>query len=230
MPFDLRGRAQALHVYGTRGGDPVIISSGDGGWVHLAPHLAELLASHGYFVVGVDTRAYLRSFTTPEGRLSMDDEPRDYRMVAEFAARGAAARPVLVGVSEGAGLSVLAATAEQTKRSVAGVIALGLPEINELGWRWTDSIIYVTHGIPHEPTFSTASLIGRLAPLPLALIHSTHDEFVPVSTVKALASQAGEPKQLTVVDAANHRFSGNLGELDRRVLEAMLWVREHPMP
>ena len=36
-------------VYGTRGGAPVIVSSGDGGWVHLAPHVAEVLAAKGYF-------------------------------------------------------------------------------------------------------------------------------------------------------------------------------------
>jgi hypothetical protein len=31
----LRGQAQSLRVYGARGGIPVIVSSGDGGWIHL---------------------------------------------------------------------------------------------------------------------------------------------------------------------------------------------------
>lgn len=30
----LRGRSQVLHLYGERGGVPVIVSSGDGGWLH----------------------------------------------------------------------------------------------------------------------------------------------------------------------------------------------------
>jgi hypothetical protein len=47
----LRGHQQQLKIYGTRGtGDPVIISSGDGGWIHLAPHVAQFLASKGFFV------------------------------------------------------------------------------------------------------------------------------------------------------------------------------------
>jgi hypothetical protein len=30
----IRNRAQTLHLYGPRSGPPVIVSSGDGGWVH----------------------------------------------------------------------------------------------------------------------------------------------------------------------------------------------------
>ena len=44
-------------------GAPVIVSSGDGGWIHLGPHVAEILAARGYFVVGFDVKAYLESFT-----------------------------------------------------------------------------------------------------------------------------------------------------------------------
>ena len=60
----IRGHAQSLHLYGTRGGPPVIVSSGDGGWMHLGPHVAETLAAKGFFVVGFDVRAYLESFTS----------------------------------------------------------------------------------------------------------------------------------------------------------------------
>src|SRR6187551_607235 len=46
----IRGRQQSLYIYGSPQGAPVIVSSGDGGWVHLGPHVAELLAGHGFFV------------------------------------------------------------------------------------------------------------------------------------------------------------------------------------
>ena len=115
-----------------------------------------VLAARGYFVVGFDVRAYLASFTSGKETLRPEDEPGDYKVLADFAARGSSQRPVLVGVSEGAGLSVLAATEPRTKASVDGVVALGLPNINELGWRWRDALIYVTHGTPNEPSFSSA--------------------------------------------------------------------------
>jgi hypothetical protein len=41
----IRGHAQTLRLYGERGGLPVIVSSGDGGWIHLGPHVAEMLAA-----------------------------------------------------------------------------------------------------------------------------------------------------------------------------------------
>jgi hypothetical protein len=40
----IRGRQQSLYVYGSPQGEPVIVSSGDGGWIHLGPHVAEFLA------------------------------------------------------------------------------------------------------------------------------------------------------------------------------------------
>jgi fermentation-respiration switch protein FrsA (DUF1100 family) len=222
----LRGHAQTLRLYGVRGGQPVIVSSGDGGWVHLAPHVAEVLAARGYFVVGFDVRAYLSSFSSGAMTLRPEDAPRDYAALAGYAARGSRLRPVLIGVSEGAGLSVLAATDPSTKAAIGGVVGLGLPDINELAWHWRDVLIYVTHGVPNEPTFSTASIIGRVAPTPLAAIHSTHDEFVPLAEVQRVLAGAGEPKRLWIVKAADHRFSDNLAEFDRQLAEALAWVAE----
>ena len=145
-------------------------------------------------------------------------------MLADWAAQGASRKPILIGVSEGAGLSVLAATDPTTKTAIAGVIGLGLPNTNELGWRWKDAMIYVTHGVPNEPTFSTAALVDRVSPLPLAAIHSTRDEFVPLPEIQRVIAAAKEPKRLWIIEAADHRFSDNMTELERRLLEAIAWV------
>jgi dienelactone hydrolase len=220
----IRGHALPVWIYGRRGERPVIVSSGDGGWIHLGPQVAEFLATQGFFVVGFDTKAYLESFTAGRTTLTPQDEPGDYKVLADFAAQGSAARPILVGVSEGAGLSLLAATDPSTKRAIGGVIGLGLPNINELGWRWKDALIYVTHGVPNEPTFSAATLADRVSPVPLAAIHSSHDEFVPVADVQRVIDAAREPKRLWVINASDHRFSDSMPELQRRLLEAIAWM------
>jgi pimeloyl-ACP methyl ester carboxylesterase len=220
----LRGRTQRLHLYGPQTGDPVIVSSGDGGWIHLGPHVAEYLASRGFFVVGFDARGYLESFTSGASTMNTDDEPENYRALARWTIELTGRKPILIGVSEGAGLSVLAAADPEMKRMTRGVIGLGLPDQNELGWRWRDAVIYVTHRHPDEPSFSTAAIAPRLAPLPLAAIHSTHDEFVPLSEVTRIVDAANQPKRLWIVDAADHRFSGRIGEFDQRLLEAISWI------
>ena len=221
----IRGKPQTLHLYGERGHPPIVLSSGDGGWIHLGPHAAETLAGAGFFVVGVDVRTYLESFTAGTNTLRAEDEPRDYAALAAYAAKGSTVKPILVGVSEGAGLSVLAATDPATKSAIAGVIGLGLPNLNELGWRWKDAIIYLTHSVPNEPTFSAEAIVDRVAPLPLAAIHSTKDEFVPLAEVQRIIERARAPKRLWIVEAADHRFSNNLNEFDRRLLDAVAWVR-----
>jgi hypothetical protein len=226
----VRGHALTVHTYGARGGRPIVVTSGDGGWMHLAPYVADTLARRGCFVVGVDARAYLSSFTSGTATLRPEDEPGDYRVFAAYAGRGSATKPILVGVSEGAGLSLLAATDPATRDAIGGVLGLGLPDLNELGWRWRDAWIYLSHGTPNEPLFSTARLAARVAPLPLAAIHATHDEFVPLADVRRIVSAAREPKRLWVVDAADHRFSDALPELDRRIVEALAWIANPNTP
>jgi type IV secretory pathway VirJ component len=220
----LRRHVQTLRLYGRRGGVPVIVSSGDGGWIHLGPRVAELLAGKGCFVVGFDVKAYLESFTSNTSTLRPANEPLDYEVLAAFAARESDRRPILIGISEGAGLSLLAATDGDTRHAIAGVVALGLPDVSELGWRWRDSLIYLTHGIPDEPTFGTADIINRVSPAPIAVIQSTGDEFVPVSEVQKIVAAAHEPKRLWIVKASNHRFSDNMPDFERCLLQAIAWI------
>lgn len=224
----LRGHPQRLHVYGEAGGAPVIVSSGDGGWIHLGPHVAAVLATRGYRVIGFDVRAYLSSFTQAQRTLAPADVAGDYRTLVAYA-RGATSRPVLlVGVSEGAGLSVLAATDADLRAALAGIIALGLPDWNELAWRWRDALTYLTHRSPDEPGFSSRSVVAGIAPLPLAAIHSTHDEYVPLAEVQGVLAAAGDPKRLWLVEAADHRFSNAATALGQALDDALAWIQQHP--
>lgn len=224
--FDIRGKTLDLHLYGTRGGPPVLLVSGDGGWMHLAPETAPLLAARGYFVVGVSAKQYLSAFTTGHATLSPADVPRDFEALVDYAAQGASAKPVLIGISEGAGLAVLAAVDPAVKAGVGGVIGLGMSDWNELGWRFRDSLIYLTHGAPKEPRFSVLEVVDRLAPLPMAELHSTRDEYAPIEEARRVYEKAGAPKRMWAIEAEDHRFSGSFEEFSRRLLEAMAWVAQ----
>jgi Bacterial virulence protein (VirJ) len=221
----LRGREQRLHLYGAAAGPPVLVTSGDGGWVHLAPRIAELLAARGYAVAGLDAKAYLSSFTKGSETLAAGDVSTDFRQLVGFARHGRTAdRVLLVGISEGAGLSVLAAANAGLQSSIQGVLGLGLLDENELGWRFRDSIIYWTKGIPREPLFRASDFIPRLGPVPLAEIHSTADEFAPLAKTRLLMQLPGGPKRQWVVTAADHRFSDDQGGLERSLDQALAWI------
>jgi dienelactone hydrolase len=223
----VRGHEQTLYVYGSPGGDPVIVSSGDGGWIHLGPTVAEFLSSRGFFVIGFDTRAYLSSFTAGSSTLRPEDVPADFNALVQRARGSGGKKPILVGVSEGGGLSLLAASNNEIKSEVAGVIGLGVPSRTELAWRLKDSLIYLTHKVPDEPMFVTATIVDKVSPLPFAAIHSTNDEFVPVADIQNIFAHARDPKRLWIVAASNHRFSSNQQEFQSRLLEAIAWVRQN---
>ncbi|MBZ5498184.1 MAG: hypothetical protein LAP85_17425 [Acidobacteriia bacterium] len=223
--FNIRGKSQQLHLYGSSSGDPVVLSSGDLGWAGLVVHVAEFLAGRGYYVIGFDSKAYLTGFTTRDATLDPRDVPRDYRALVDWIRQKSAVKPVLAGVSEGAGLSVLAVTEPEVKSAVQGILGLGLPDQNELGWKWQDAIIWITKKAPNEPSFMVEDIIQKASPIPLAEIHSTHDEFLPLEQAKAMFARAGEPKKMWVIEAANHRFSDNRDELDRKILEALQWIK-----
>jgi hypothetical protein len=222
----IRDRNQELHLYGTPGNPPVILGSGDLGWAGLVVHVAEFLERNGYYVVGLNSKAYLTSFTTKNSGLTTGDVPKDYLALVEYARRSGSARPILAGISEGAGLSVLAATDPQVQQSVLGILALGLPDQNELGWKWQDFTIWITKKAPNEPGFRVSEIIREVSPVPLAEIHATHDEFLSIEKAKDMIGLAGEPKRMWTIEADNHRFSNARGELDRVVLEALAWIRQ----
>jgi hypothetical protein len=222
--INIRGRSQELHVSGRKGAVPIILSSGDLGWAGLVVHVAEYLAAKGYYVVGINTRSYLSSFTTAKSALAASDVQADYLTLIECASRFSAEKPMLAGISEGAGLSVLAATKPEIKSRIRGVLGLGLPNQNELGWKWQDFTIWITKKAPHEPGFMVESIIGGVSPIPLAEIHSTHDEFLPLEKAKTMFSLAGSPKRMWIIEASNHRFSDNRSELDRCISEALHWI------
>ncbi len=226
MTVNLRGKDQTLHLYGDNRNPPLILSSGDLGWAGLVVHVAEFLSARGYYIIGFNTKAYLTSFTTRASALDSQDVPRDYRSLIDIAAKGSQSRPLLAGISEGAGLSVLASTDPGVKNAIQGVLALGLPDENELGWKWQDFTIWITKKIPDEPSFRVRDIIDKVAPTPLAEIHSTHDEFLPLEAAKALLAKGGEPKKMWIVEASNHRFSSNRDELDRCMLEALDWIKK----
>jgi hypothetical protein len=135
---------------------------------------------------------------------------------------------ILAGVSEGAGLSLVAAADPLNRPHIRGVVTYGVGEQNELAWHWKDSLIYITKKAPAEPHFSATSFIPRVAPLPLAFIRSSRDEFVPINESDRLIATARQPSKAWTVASNDHRFSDNLAEVDRVTLQAFDWVSANP--
>jgi type IV secretory pathway VirJ component len=235
LDFLLRGRHLTLTIY--RPAVPrakvkgtIIMGSGDVGWVGLAVSMSGFLSSNGYTVIGLNAREYLAEFTTRGGaHLTTSEVPEDYAKLAEFLrARGLLDSPVIVsGVSEGAGLAVLAASAPANHSWIHGVITMGLPGTAELAWRWTDFTSWITKKDSGEPSFAARDFLAGISPVPLYMIQSTHDEYVTEREYRELEAAARPPKKLALIDAANHRFTDKIAELRSQYVAALAWMQSN---
>ena len=207
----------------------VVVASSDVGWHGLGKDLGEKLAELGYDVLGLDSKAYLTAGTKRAGSLTPEAVQEDYLRLVLTARQWFPDRPiVLAGVSEGAGLSILGAADRRVAAKIAGVVGLGTPDTVTLGWHFWNWTVWVTHKEPDEPSVLTAPYLTALAPTPVLLVHSTHDEYVPIETARDLFAHARDPRRLAVLEARNHRFGDARERLFASVLEGLRWFAESP--
>jgi len=229
LDASVRGQPLTLALYrppaSSRG--TIVIGSGDVGWVGLAVTVAEQFSADGYAVIGINVRQYLAAFTVGKSHLAVTDVPGDYRVLVTAArARMPLARPVVVaGVSEGAALAVLAAADPGNRDWLDGVITMGLPATAELAWRWTDVGAWITKRDMNEPSFCSFDYVASVSPLPLYMIQSRRDEYVPTADYQRFSDLAKEPKKLVLIDASNHRFTDRRDDLRRAIADGLAWVK-----
>ncbi|HKD92640.1 MAG TPA: AcvB/VirJ family lysyl-phosphatidylglycerol hydrolase [Terriglobales bacterium] len=206
----------------------VLFVPGDGGCRGFAITITEELAKAGYDAFCLDTRRYLGSFTGKQV-LSPKEIASDFGAIARWVQQGKRESTLLVGWSEGAGLG-LAAMAEPPNQAIFdGLVAISTPEVNILAWHWTDIGASITHRPPHEPSFSSAEFVARVSPRPLFLIASTSDDYVSTEATRALFSRARAPKRLSIINARDHKYSGNTNAFFGALREALNWIeQQHP--
>ncbi len=231
----IRGKDQSLTIYDPAAGSPqrpfqVIVTSGDLGWVGLSVDIAEHLQKAGYRTIGFNARAYLSSFTGKGISLNASDIPGDYRTLINWAIsqKAGPAAFAIVGVSEGAGLAVIGMSEPSSNAFCKGIVALGLPGLTSLGFRWSDFTMWITKREPREPMAETRAYLPKLRN-PLFMIHSTHDEYDSLSKAAEMYQLVPEPKRFVPIDAVNHRFSDKVPEVLGQIDQALQWFQNpHP--
>jgi len=200
---------------GARGADhPLLVyATGDGGW-----HRKDLAAYHrlvafDYPTVGFDARDYVTHLgageTTTPARLAADYE----RIIA--AAKETLGLPpdypvVLVGVSRGAGLSVVAAGQDALRPSIAGVLAVALTKEEE----------YVE--VPER--VGVYDYLPRLADTPIAVVQSTRDRYLPAAAARALFGADTPYRWFQPVEARDHSFGGARAQLYDAMERSLNWL------
>ncbi len=222
----IRGQAQNVYFYprtSETSHPQILFVPGDRGCEGFAITIAQRLSRAGYDTYCLDTRRYLESFAG-HGGLTTTKIASDFNQLATWIEPNRKARILLIGWSEGAGLD-LAAAADNTNQVLClGLIVIGLPETNILAWHWKDIAASLTKSVPNEPTFKSSELIGMVSPLPLFVIASTSNEYISPEATRALYGVARQPKQLVIVRARDHKYSGNTDGFFRTLEEGLHWI------
>ena len=228
----VRGQQFTVHFYrplGDKPATPAIYACGDGGWRGLAPRTAEQLAHMGFAVAGVDSKIYLRAFSSVQNPLSIRQLAQDYVDLA-VALRSVAkvdpGTPVYVyGWSLGAGFAIAVGSDEETRANWAGIISIGLPKQNQLvsGLGANHANLHAEGNSPYG--FRSEAVMGQIAPLPLVMIQSTSDTASPQKVGDRLFSTARDPKKYVLIKANNHRFTGAREEFYAALENAVTWIR-----
>jgi dienelactone hydrolase len=207
-PLDLQ-----LYQQEHAGNQPLMLfTSGDGGWSPFCADIAAHIAANGITVVGIDIKSYLVNFASPQKPISAEDLSRDYDAIARLSI----ARPgindktplVLAGWSLGAGYSVIVATQPEFSLPVSRVVAISLPIYGELAWKPADSVIYFTHGTPHEKVFDAHQYLKKLKQTPIVFLNATNDKNAPFHEAQSLYEATPATKRLFAVKASGHHFEG----------------------
>jgi len=202
----------------------LVYATGDGGMHRKDLETYRRLAALGDPIVGFDARDYVKHLgdrtptTTPE-RLAHDYSEIIMR-ARQVLGLDAHCLVVLVGVSRGAGLAVVAAG--QLRDSITGVVAVALTQEEEyVRWRRHLSLPHETH----PPVMvNIYEYVAELGNLPIAVVQSTHDQYLPATKAREQFGPDSPYRWLQAIEARNHSFSGARTRMYEAVRAALDWV------
>lgn len=220
-PIQLNGYPLTLHLspgVASQRKALLLYATGDGGWRGKDRAVYTQLRSWGYAVVGFSAPAYLKHLPGDTGTTT------PARLAADFALIIAAARPalelpesgpvILVGVSRGADLAVVAAGQPALQAELGGVVVMGLTREEE----------YVHRRRRPAVALDLYRYLPRLGDVPLSVIQSTRDNYLAADRARALFGEDTALRTFHAIDARNHSFAGARPLLYNALRSSLAWV------
>jgi Bacterial virulence protein (VirJ) len=228
--FDSQIRIE-LHMSRPCATDPahplIVFATGDGGWRGNDRTAFERMARWGYPMAGFSSPAYLRHVAIPVHETTPRDVARDVaRIIMTAKTRmglDESTRTILVGVSRGAGLTVAAAGEPGLQPSLAGVVAVALTREEEYVHRLTRKR-KAPQNPPEMVMIDNYEYLPRLRGLPLSIIQSVHDGYLPAEEARRLLGPDSGLRQLHPISSKNHDFSDAREPLYLQLQRSLEWV------
>jgi Bacterial virulence protein (VirJ) len=205
----------------------VLFATGDGGWRGKDKDAFEHLTEWGYPVAGFSAPSYLTHITRHTHATTPADVARDYARIIGIAKERmglAASTPtILLGVSRGSGLAVAAAGEPDLLPPLAGVVAVALTREEEYVQR-PKRRRNAPRADPEMAVLDNYEYLPRLRTLPLSIIQSTHDDYLPAEEARRLLGPDSALRQLHPIVSRNHSFSDARTPLYAQMQASLSWV------
>jgi hypothetical protein len=212
------------------GNRPLLLyATGDGGWRRTDLDTYHELISWGYPVAAFSSPDYLRHLDKGLKTTTPADLADDYRAIIDAAKAQlmlAAGTPViLAGVSRGANLAVVAAGQETLQHELGGVVAVALTNEEE-HVRWYREI-RLRPGQPRvnvPVTLQVYEYLPRLGTLPISVVQSTGDKYLPAGAAQELFGPNTDRRQFHAIRSRNHSFSDARATMQTAIQTSLAWI------
>jgi Bacterial virulence protein (VirJ) len=200
----------------------ILFATGDGGWSGSGTDLFQQIAGWGYPTAGFDAGDYVNHLGDSPVRPSV--VAADYLRLIHAADAALNLPPptrvVLAGDSRGADLIVVAAAQPAVQRRLAGVLAIALTAEEE----------YVHVPAPDGSAlamFDTYGALPAIGPVPVAVVQSTNDSYVPAAEARRKFGPDSHVRRLIPIPSSDHDFDGGTDELYARMHACFQWIVTH---
>ena len=207
----------------------VMFASGDGGLKGISMEILQHLADRGdHYVAGYSPHDVLANVESSGQRISYAQAVGILRWIIQQAKQKLgmpASAPVIVaGISRGANMVVLAGSDRTLRSRLVGAVAISLTR--ELDYVEFPAGAARPRGIQldDEQRILTYPALTRLGTVPLAVIQSTNDSYVPSAESRQLLGPDTRTRRLYEIESNTHSFGGGEDEMLRALDEALDWI------
>jgi hypothetical protein len=206
----------------------VVFASGDGGLMGVSKAVLQHLADRGQYVAGFSSREVLRAVKGSRDRVGYAEAVDHLAwMTSEAKSRMGlpADTPMIVtGVSRGANFVVLSAASKALQGGIVGAVAIALTR--ELDYLSLPDAALSQPGVKvdEKQRPQTYPAIDRLGSIPLAVIQSTSDSYIPSAESRKLLGPDTPTRRLYEVKSNGHNFGGGEDQMLRDLDNALDWI------
>jgi hypothetical protein len=206
----------------------IIFASGDGGLRGGSNMIYKHMAEQGHYVAAFSSREALkpvkssgRFMTFPELEIDIAALMREGKRLFGLPET---TPTVVTGVSRGASMVVFAAGQPSLQPNICGAVAIALTRESDYATPPTPAELGTAIKLDEKGGVLLYPALDRLGSIPIAVIQSTHDNYVPSAESRHLMGPDTPNRRLYEVEARNHSFGGGQDQMLRDLDEALNWI------